>query len=422
MDNRYIPLIGCTFGATVAVWVIYQTHGIINNDGLLYVKMAQLIYQGNWREAVAYLNAPLYPALIAFAHVVSGFGFQQSANLLGVIFFAITCGGLIVFVRELGGRQKEMFATGLLLTCSSYIVGDLVPIIVRDHGYWAAHIWSLVFFLRYFKSHIWIDAFTWGLCAVIAALFRMEGLSYLFFLPMFFLIEKHLPSWQRYAHFLKANSVLLVIVLSGASVLFINSAIHIRDLGRLGEVQSVVERAYVQMQFGISEKARIYGDQVLGKFLENFATTGLLLTLFIALMTKAATSAGWVQLLLAIGRMRRSANNSLEAKYEKLLILLLLIGLVNVAFVILAKFVLSKRYLVPVALVIIVYAGFGLSALHSRVRQSVPKYKLMYLGVSLLIVCQFLVILWPTGTNKRFELAAVSWIVTEVAPGNWTVS
>jgi hypothetical protein len=165
------------------------------------------------------------------------------------------------------------------------------------------------------------------------------------------------------------------------------------------------------MQFGISEKARIYGDQVLGKFLENFATTGLLLTLFIALMTKAATSAGWVQLLLAIGRMRRSANNSLEAKYEKLLILLLLIGLVNVAFVILAKFVLSKRYLVPVALVIIVYAGFGLSALHSRVRQSVPKYKLMYLGVSLLIVCQFLVILWPTGTNKRFELAAVSWIV-----------
>ncbi|MGZ9002091.1 MAG: hypothetical protein ACXW1T_13365, partial [Methylophilus sp.] len=77
-------------GIVIACQVIYIQHGWINDDSVLYFEMARLFSLGEWKQGIALFNWPLYPALISIVHQLTHLSIQTSAQILDVIFFAIT--------------------------------------------------------------------------------------------------------------------------------------------------------------------------------------------------------------------------------------------------------------------------------------------------------------------------------------------
>ncbi len=136
----------------IACQVIYTQHGWINDDSVLYFEMARLFSMGEWKQGVAMFSWPFYPALISAVHQLTRFEIQTSAQVLNVLFFAITTYSFISLIRLAGGNKTTLICGGFLLLSSAYIVGDVLPMLMRDQGFWAAFLTSLVYFTRFYHA------------------------------------------------------------------------------------------------------------------------------------------------------------------------------------------------------------------------------------------------------------------------------
>src|SRR3989338_2678056 len=118
-----------------ALWVVHIQHGAINPDSVLYFEAAKLFSIGEWKQGVALFSWPLYSALIAVLHNLTGLSVEASAQWLTAIFFAITTFSFITLIRLAGGNKTTTICGASLLLSSSYIVGDVLPMLLRDQGF-----------------------------------------------------------------------------------------------------------------------------------------------------------------------------------------------------------------------------------------------------------------------------------------------
>jgi hypothetical protein len=407
-QEKYIPWWAAASAALVALWMIFQSHGVINNDGILYIEAAKQFANHEWQKGFALYNWPAYTLLIALVNALTGLEFQASAHFISIIFFAFTAAGVVVLTKEVGGDRRTMVAAALLLCCSPYIVRSLLPMVIRDHGFLAFHIWSLVFFLRYYRNNSMKDAFSWGCTAILATLFRIEGIVYLAFLPLTILMSDSLTWKKRFELILKAQSLSLALGIALATVLFLSPAVSINDLGRLKDPMGFLQSVFFQLSQGLSNKAEIYGESVLGPFLQNFSLTGLLATLALVVLTKSAASAGWLQ--LAFVAFSQMLSESQTLRYKPVLKWLLFLGLANAVVVTFSVFVLSTRYLLPIAILILIAGAFGLAALLLSIKR-----KWILYGLCTAIALQLAATIWPFNSDHRYEIEAASWVENHIA-------
>lgn len=411
-NEQALPWLAALLGALLAAWVIFHSHGVLNLDGMLYVEAARLLEAGQCCPSDVRVPWVLYPTLIALIHKISGLGYQSSAYLLNILLFAITSGGLLTLVREAGGNRRVMLAAGALLFASPYLVGKVLPMVVRDHGFWAAHVWSLVFFLRFCRRGAWLDVLGWGIAAILALLFRSEGITYLLLLPLAVLVMND-ASWRsRLKSLVKINSLLLLGAVCVLAAMLANPALSLKKLGGLGEPLRAFQRLLVQVSHGLDAKADMFAGSVLGEYLADYAASGIVLTLAYALILKLISSAGWIQLGLAIHAIRVRLTAALP-RHGRFFAWLLLLGVLNAGVLIVSFFLLPKRYLMSTATVILLYAAFGLIALLDswRSKPGLPfRRNWIYPVAIALLAIQFVLILWPDNPKSAYEIDAARWI------------
>lgn len=410
-SEQSLPWVSAVLGALLAVLVIYQSHGHVNSDGLLYIEAARLFSVGEWKQGVSLYNWPLYPLLMAGVHFVSGMSLQMSAHLLAVVFFTLLSAGLLTLVRELGGNRQVMLCAAVLLFCSPYIVSDILPIVVRDHGFWAFHVWSQVFFVRFYTYLSWRAALGWGVMAVMATLFRIEAITYLIMLPLVLLMRPDVSWRQRFFSVAQSHTVLMVLAVALSFAMLLSPALSLKELGRLVDPLTVALKASHQLTQGLSFKAHIFSSRVLGDFLAGYALPGLLLTLAFALLSKAALSAGGLQLLFGI-YSRQCRPKCAYPEHAPILAWWLVLGLINAVFIILSVFLLPKRYVLPIAFIIMIYGAFGLADMFCKWKSK--RGWLLPVSVVLLAV-QFYLIAKPQ--KEDFEIQAAQWVLSH-APAN----
>lgn len=415
-QQKYLPWLGGLFGALIASWVIWQSHGIVNRDGLLYIEVARHFSLGEWRQGFALYNWPLYPLMMAGIHQLSGLTLVISAQIITIVAFAISTTGIMVLAREAGGGRNVMLAAGLLFSCANPLVNNYLPMILRDHGALAAHIWSIIYFMRFYRSSAWKHALAWGGLAVLATLFRIELIVYLFLLPMVILAEPSLAWRQRLNALFKAHGLLLgTAVLLGIALLF-HAGLDSQHLGRLLDPIREAQMLIQQLSQGLAEKSHTYADEVLGSFLDDYATSGIMLTLAYALLLKAATSAGWIH--LGLGMYACKGKTSDKPHATNIFLWLLLLGLIIATAIILTHFLLPKRYLQPIAILIVLYGAFGLVRLHaawqSRARGSAWSWA--FPSVAALLVVHAFITLKPESTATFYDMKAAHWLAEHAAP------
>ena len=388
----------------LAGWMQYIQHGWINPDTVLYFEQARLITLGDWRGAIKVFNWPLYGACIATVHKISGLGIHQSAQVLNVMFFGMATASFLTIIQLAGGGTRVMLAGTLLLFGGQYLVGDVLEMLMRDEGFWAFYLASLVFFIRYMQHNRLSDALLWQACIIIATLFRIEAICYLIGLPLS-LLFMHEISWKsRLKRTLNAYSIAIVGFFAIFAAIFLSENLSISNFGRLQEVFTL--NLYQEFTQKLFTQAQLMSSQVLGKYLEEYAVTGLLLIFVYAIIAKTISATGLFAAIFA-GFTLKNRGKNIEPKAYLILKAAAIIALVSMALIIVKVFVLSGRYVAGLSWILLILGAFYFASLH------ITKDKKIALITSMIVValCLGLVInILPKHQGYNYMQDAVTWI------------
>lgn len=352
----------------LACQIIYIQHGWINDDSVLYFEMARLISFGQWKEALSLFNWPLYPLLLSAMHQVFHLGIQLSAQILDVIFFAITTFTFLKLIQLAGGNKLAIVSGGFILFTSSYIVGDVLPMLLRDQGFWAMFLTSIVFFVEYYRHQKLEDAIYWQVFAIAAVLFRIEAITFMAGLPLILFYKSTKTFKDNFAIYVKANSLPFVALMILSALLLLPN-IHLSDYGRLQEVATIFPRMMTVIADTFKVKAAVMSKDVLGHFLADYGLMGLVLTLASIIVINACTLLSW-PVISIIGLNKAITKRayylpSLAIQEDTLRIFswICILALINAIVIISTVFVLSGRYLISLILILYIFAAFHFASL-----------------------------------------------------------
>lgn len=394
----------------IAAQLQYIQHGWINPDSLLYFESGRLFAAAQWKEALQVWNWPLYPICIAAVHKITSLGIQTSAQVLNVVFFGLTALSFIEIIRLAGGSKLTMVAGTLILFSSQYIVGDVLEMLMRDEGFWAFYLSGLVFFIRFYQQLRFRDALFWQLCAITATLFRIEAITYLVLLPSLFLFNCNISFKQRIRYLLTSHALNILLALGLILAVALHGDLSMKNFGRLQEVFSL--NLFDELTRKLFANAAIMSKMVLDKYLEEFAVPGLLLTFLFVMIVKSISTTGLINFIMAMFTIR-NRNTLIESKSYYVLRYAALISLANMALIITKVFVLSSRYLVGLAFVLMIFAAFQFSKiLMNNVKPLAKSSKSKWLAITLMIFMLLSLIknILPKAEGYNYMQDAASWV------------
>jgi hypothetical protein len=382
LQSKHLYLILIAFSGILSARIQYIQHGWINPDTVLYFESARLIALGDFKEAVAVYSWPLYSACIAAVHRLTNFSIHQSAQVLSIFFFAITTTSFVKIIELGGGNKKTMLAGALILFSSLYIVGDVLEMLMRDQGFWGCFLTSLIFFIRFTNNNQYRDAFLWQIFAILATLFRIEAIMYLLFLPVLLLLETN-DSWnQKIAHFIKCNFLIIIAGLGIILALTLSNHLSMKHFGRLNEVFS--SKLFDELTYNLLTKGQIMSEQVLAPGLEDFAVIGLLLTFIYVMIEKAITTTGIINCILAA--YSTTQKKLIKPQVASVLKATAIIATITMGLIITKVFVLSSRYVVALAFVLMIPAAFQLGQLLTQYSQNKIQNKQLVVAIHLILI------------------------------------
>lgn len=388
----------------LAGWMQYIQHGWINPDTVLYFEQARLIALGDWGGAIKVFNWPLYGACIAAVHKLTSLGIHQSAQALNMLFFGIATANFLIIIQLAGGGTRIMLAGTLLLFGSQYLVGDVLEMLMRDEGFWAFYLSGLVFFIRYVQHYKLNDALLWQVCMMVATLFRIEAICYLIGLPLCLLLLSELSWKNRLLRILNAYSVVALVLIVITVILTMSDNFSMRNFGRLQEIFSL--SLYQEFTLKLFTQAEVMSSQVLGKYLEEFAVVGLLLTFAYVIIAKIISATGLITTVFA-GLTLKNHDSNIEPKAYLVLKTTAIIALISMTLIILKVFVLSGRYVIGLSWILMVLGAFYFAMLLAN------KNKKIALISSFLVIALclgFVKNILPKRQGYNYMQEAVTWL------------
>lgn len=409
--------------AGLVAWrVMFIQHGWINDDSTLYFEMAKRFSAGQWQQGWDLFSWPFYPLLMAMFHQVTSINLHLSAQILTVIFYCITAFSLSKLIQLAGGDKLTIMCGNCLLLSSLYITGDVLAMLLRDQGFWACFLTSLVFFIRYTRHHQLFDAIGWQLSILLATLFRIEAFAYAALLPLLLLMQGN--AWRlRWLHLIKAHLIHLLLLALLLIALMASDTFNVTHLGRFNEITGLLSADEGLSINGMFQtRSEVFSKKVLGGYLEDYAKFGLLITLISIVIIKCFNVAGVITGLLVLCA-RQHLFKLPERDAQQVLIAAGAIAILNASVIIFRSFVLSSRYVVAFGFLVMIFTAFYLSNLIASQR---GKPDLLGWQSALLIVVALLMGagLFKNLASKRddynYEQQAVAWVKAHT-PTNATI-
>lgn len=401
-------------GMLVACWIMYIQQGWINDDSVLYFEAARLFSIGEWKDGLALFGLPLYSLLIAALSKATSLSFQLCAQILNAVFIATAINSLLRIILLAGGDKLTMVMTMLLLLSTAYIVGDVVPMLLRDQGFWAFMLTALVFFIKFYRHHNIKDALYWQMFALLALLFRIEAITYIAVIPLILFTLPGAGLRQKLSLLFNAHVLNITIAVAAIIAVLAHSSISINDLGRFQEIFSVVSDIQKNFSKEIISKAHVIAKNVLGEPMENFAWMSLILTLVTIALIKCISVSGWLPPILVCFNYT-SIKNTIAHDVAKILILCGLVVLMNAILIILRANLLTSRYVIFFGFITIVFAAFAMDALYKKwQRKELGRTeKIISLLTLILIIVGLGLNIAPKHSGYNYQKEAVDFVKTQ---------
>jgi hypothetical protein len=391
----------------IATQVQYIQHGWINPDSVLYLEAAKFFSNGNWQAGFEVFPWPFYALCIALVNTITQLGVHFSAQLLNVLFFAIATYSYIQIIQLAGGKQKQMIAGALIWLSAQYMIGGVLEMLMRDEGFWALFLLSIVFFIRFYQTHQLKNALLWQVCIIVATLFRIEAITYLILLPFILLFQTGFHSKQKWKHLLTTHAINIGLAVIIILAFTFNDHLSTKLLGRLNEVFTT--NLWQQFTQHLNEKSSIMSKQVLGEYLNEFAVPSLLMTFIYVLCVRIISSTGFIVVVLSTFAIR-NRNKLLDSQAFQVLSATALIAIVNMALIITKVFVLSGRYVLALSFILMVFAAFYFAELLFKNHQN-KKIKWLVTALLLLMLVGAVKNILPKQQGYNYQQEAVTWLL-----------
>ena len=412
LSERKLIWISSLIAALIAIRILWMQHGWVNDDSVLYFEMARLFSLDRWHEAIELFRWPLYPLLIAGLHKLTGFSFERSAQVLSILFYAMTNYSMVTLIQLAGGNKCTILLGSLLLWSSLYITGDVLGMLLRDQGFWAFFLISIVYFVRFYRSESLTDALLWQLSAIIATLFRIEAITYLTLLPLILLLRSTKNIKEKLLLLLKSYSIVLALLVLILILLTFNKSVSISNFGRLQEVLGLFAQNSNDILHVFYAKSDLFGGTILGGLIDEYATLGLSVTLLLIVIIKCAVCAGLLPLVLVTAyRKSFSSNTVMQADTSKIFFYVALLATLNAIVIIFRSYVLSGRYVIAFGFILLIFAAFVFAKLWHESRNDRIKQCVFVLFVVLIGLC-IVKNLWAKPDGYNFEQDAVRYAQT----------
>lgn len=406
LSCRKLHWIAVGLSILIAAQVQYIQHGWINPDSVLYLEAAKLFTQGAWKAGFAVFPWPFYSLCIASISKISALNVHLSAQILNVLFFSIATYSFIQIIQLAGGKQRQMIAGMLIWLSAQYMIGGVLEMLMRDEGFWAFYLSSLVFFIRYYQQHQFKDALLWQICIIFATLFRIEAILFLMFLPLILLWQANTSPKLKWQRLLQTNAINISLALFVVIIFSLNDHTSSQLLGRLNEI--FTSNLWQQFSKNLTDKSAIMSSQVLGEYLNEFATTGLLLTFFYVMCVKMLGATGLINVGLSAMAIKHR-KSLIDNQAFQVLRVAAFIAVLNMALIITKVFVLSSRYVLALSFILMVLASFYFAELLYKNHEN-KKNKWLTLALILFMLGGAIKNTLPKKAGYNYQQQAVSWV------------
>lgn len=161
---------------------------VINNDGVTYLGISQLMLEGHWSDAFNYYSWPHYSTFIAGTAKFFFLEIETAAHLLNLILVTSLTIAFVCIVGELSNNNHRIMFIAALVILFFPSITKYRSFIIRDFGYLSCYLWSLYFIFRFCSSLDKKHLIAWILFATLSCLFRIEGIAFLLIASYFLVI------------------------------------------------------------------------------------------------------------------------------------------------------------------------------------------------------------------------------------------
>ena len=400
--------------ALLSLWAPYADP-VLNPDGALYVDAAHQFLLGNWAEGQRIYPWCWYPALIAGVAWLGGMELVAAGQWLNGGLHALLVWGFLRLLWLAGAGWRVQALGALLLLIYPELNEDRASLL-RGPGMWAALLLGLACLMRLREAGGLGSVLGWALgwsgWLLLAALFRVEALAYLAVMPLLLLFEPGL-AWRQ-----RLGACLACCLLPGAALAGLGTGLWLAgwSLEGLGETFRYLAPLAHAVTEDIPAKGEALTREVLHGRIEGYGTAGVYVALGVIALLAFVRRAGVLYLLLA-GFLQQTA----AIKHGRVFLWLLAVNLAYLLAHLAADFTVSSRYAAPAALVVLLYASFGLAALWDWLAEKrFGKAGRGLLALALLATAVDGV--HSFGASKRYLRDAGEWLAGEVPAGRLLLS
>ena len=361
-DRRFLAVtltICAVISIGLSAWSIY-IDDVVNNDGIEYIRATERLAAGDWSGAFSTWKWPFFPLLMLVLAKVTGVSYLVSGHVLDTVFLTLTVLLFVLTVRAFGGDSRQLTLLAALVALIHPAFNEYRAFIIRDPGYLVGHLVAVYFLakcIRDTKRQHFVGVLVgFGL----ASLFRIEGLIFLFFTPVLFLLMKskaNLSHWILIAVGCVAVFVLLSVVASWW-LLVPNGEVDQTSL--LQEPFKLIGTVWEQIRSNINYKILVLEKHVLGQYSARYAymVFGLIALIIIVSTVLSQLTVPWFLLVLA---STRSGFGFVRGDQLRVWVILLLLHLVILFTFGLLTFVAVDRYSLGFALTALLVVPFVLN-------------------------------------------------------------
>ena len=413
MRLRFTPtqrLYSLAILASMAFSLWLTSNILVNNDGILYLQTAQAYLQSGFEDARNLYGWPFYSILIALMHQLTHLPLEQAAFLLDNFLCVLIVTGFIALTKKLGGNFQVQVCAAIVILCHIGF-NEYREYIIRDFGHWAFLLYALYFLIAYAQKPRLHWALAWGCSIGIACLFRIEALFIMLFAPLVILLPTEGLSFKkRLLRTLGAYMVFIILLITAFISILLNNRLFVELFAANQWVISLNRLHFKPMIF---EKL-IEFRQIIPSFVKNnelgYMLTGALLSYFFVRLFLLISP--FYTLLTGVALYKKSMPSFTGQRILWACILIYTSIILGFLFY---RFFLTGRYIMPVALLLSLWAPFGLSAIYDAWK----KRKTWLFPASVALLLYMLIdSLYSFGTSQLYIRDAGVWMKTHLSANN----
>ena len=387
----------------VAVWCHF-IDPVINLDGIKYVLAGEAMLRGQFQTGLQTYKWPAYSVSIALVSYVSQLSVEYSAMVFNVAMRIVAGLAFLNLVRKFGADQRQLLLAALIFVLHPGL-NEVQSMIIRDFAYLACFMWMIVFFVQQISNPTRRNFLGFVFMGVLATAYRIEGLVYLFGLFLVYLLWGTVSRpWKKTG----LTVVFLILPLMSYGVLF---WIYNGD----------ISNAWTQFSYMLARSSEDLGlyihslDNKTGSMLiEKLSLPILVIKPIVRLLGNLieVVTLGYVLILVGGWICRplidtRQTSNLLMIDAWKWTIginLLVLVGFV------LVRQIVTDRYPLSLALMLMLFMPFALTAIWERVSFWSPGYRRLFIGIAGFLMLVNTIEGLDRGSSKRHMKEAGIWI------------